>query len=460
MLANVILALLLVISAVAKLRSPDETRDAFVSLKLPRWLAKSPAPVLLPWGELLLAVLLVVSSGWLLILATVGSVVLFAIYTVLIGRALRFEEAVSCNCFGVLGAQGVSGRTLVRNVVLLALAILGLVAAVQGQSFARLAELAVGWDWVVVAALSTAALFLSLDGGTTAASAPPAAAGSWVAYASLTDASTSAQVTMRQLGARGGGATVVFLRPGCGSCERLVDEWADATASAPRPTIPVSPTATIPDTPGWASLQGLMVDTGSNLGMALTGGSTPAAVVIGADGQLVGEPAIGLASVRELINGGPKPETDEPATEPEGEPEPLDYIRRPIPQGVVLDSSGAPTTLTKLASQQAQLIVGIDCLCSDARSAMASLEEWQARLPILGVRLLVPFTLQPGTLTSAQHKIALYDHEGLVSKQLQLKGAASAVLLGADGLLAGGPVTGFGEVEAFVADIAEQLAEA
>ena len=39
-------------------------------------------------------------------------------------------------------------------------------------------------------------------------------------------------------------------------------------------------------------------------------------------------------------------------------------------------------------------------------------------------------------------------------------GSPVAVLLGADGLLAGGPVHGVAEIEQFVADIAEQLGEA
>lgn len=55
---------MLVVSAIAKLRSPRSARDAFTSLRLPRALAQSPAPVLLPSGELLLAVALLVLPGW------------------------------------------------------------------------------------------------------------------------------------------------------------------------------------------------------------------------------------------------------------------------------------------------------------------------------------------------------------------------------------------------------------
>ena len=43
---------------------------------------------------------------------------------------------------------------------------------------------------------------------------------------------------------------------------------------------------------------------------------------------------------------------------------------------------------------------------------------------------------------------------------LNMPGTLSAVLLGADGLIAGGPVNGNEEIERFVEEIAEALAEA
>ena len=197
---------------------------------------------------------------------------------------------------------------------------------------------------------------------------------------------------------------------------------------------------------------------------ALTGGSTPAALEIDAHGRQVGDAVIGINDVKTLMGAAeatPEPATSEPEPlEDVAEPEPDDYVRRPIPDGVLLDHEGAPSSPRELASKKAQLWVGIDCLCGDARRAIDELVRWQERLPVLDVRLVVPFRLSGGILGADQRPMALYDHGGLVSKALRLKGAASAVLMGADGLLAGGPVTSFGEVEAFVDDIAEQLAEA
>lgn len=67
LLPPLVAALLLVVSGVAKVRHPEETRSAFGELRLPRALTRSPAPVLLPWAEIVLAVAIVVTpppSRW------------------------------------------------------------------------------------------------------------------------------------------------------------------------------------------------------------------------------------------------------------------------------------------------------------------------------------------------------------------------------------------------------------
>ena len=73
MLGNLTCAVLLAISGVSKLRAKQETRDAFHALRLPEWLRRSPAPLLLPWAELVLAVVLVFGSGWVLVAGSESS---------------------------------------------------------------------------------------------------------------------------------------------------------------------------------------------------------------------------------------------------------------------------------------------------------------------------------------------------------------------------------------------------
>lgn len=449
-LASLTLAFLLAVSGIAKLRSPAATREAFTALRLPEVLRRSPAPAALPWLELLLAVVLAAGVGWLLIGGAVAALALFVAYTVVIGRALGFDEPVRCACFGTLGTHDVSTRTLVRNVVLVLLAVAAVVAAVLDQSVYTLG--ASGWGWVAVAALASAAVALSLGG------APGPVAGDgpgWLGGAVVTHVASGESIGIRSLAARHDGVVLLFVLAGCGSCERVIADLPEWRQRHPgREVVVLRAPGQMSD--GWADLD-LYEDPGFNLARALSGGYTPTAVELGRDGAPVGKVAVGYEPVTALLNATATPAPPEDESEATQQEVEADYVRRPIPDVVLLRSDGEPATARALASQQAQLLVGIDCLCTPARQAIDRLSEWQERLPILQVSLVVPFTMGGSELTERQGVIALYDHEGIASRALGLSGNVSAVLLGADGGLAGGPVSGLDEVEAFVSEIEEQI---
>lgn len=464
-LANVAIAFLLIVSGVAKLRAPAATRDAFTALRLPGVLRRSPAPAVLPWAELALAVILLTGTSWVLLAGAIGALLLFLAYTVIIARALGFDEPVRCACFGTLGAHDVSRRTLVRNVLLVLLAALGVWAAAQTISTYSLDRN--GWGWLAVAAVVTAAVTLSLGGGSSRTVASVDGLG-WLSRASVTEPATGRMVALNRLAAEHGGVVLLFVLAGCGACERVLAQlpaWREANPR--RVVIPI----TLPgDAPANLAGQQYHEDPGFNLATALSGGMTPTAIELGRDGVPVGPPAVGSDEVIALITGSaeqpphaaapgdatpPAPAADDAVPD---ERDPLEEYRRgPIPDGVLLDHEGRPSTVRQLAERRAQLLIGIDCLCSPARNSIDNLLSWQERLPILDVRLVVPFTLRPDILAGGRETMALYDHRGLASRSLGLLGQTSAVLLGADGLLAGGPVSGRDEVEQFVAEIEAQV---
>ncbi|MBB1512591.1 hypothetical protein H5399_08240 [Tessaracoccus sp. MC1627] len=472
-LGNLTCAVLLAISGMAKLAAMSETRDAFKALRLPGWLRRSPAPALLPWGELLLALVLVLGSGWVLVGGAVASVALFGTYTFIIARALRFDEPVRCNCFGALGSHDVSPRTLARNVLFLLLALLGFMAVIAGEDVYGLD--ADGWGWLAMSALSALVVTLSLLPGPQPeqAGGPAASALGFAPNLALTDVDSGERVRLRALGREHGGAVLLFVVSGCGGCERVLDQLPQWLEQVPgRAVIPVRPSGSELDDPKWKDLAHLHEDWGSNVAQALGGAFTPSAVELDAAGSVMGSPVTGEQQVRDLIL---RPVLEAAAAAVEAEREPVavapepavveeeddgleDYERLPIPDGVLLRPDGEPITLRALAGQQAQLLVTINCLCSPARAGIAAIEEWQTRLPVLQVRL-VP-SIRPrsaGTIPAAVERVSLYDHAGLAAKALGATGQVAAVLLGADGMIAGGPVTGIDEVEQFVADIEAQL---
>lgn len=113
----VILAVILTVAAVAKLRNGQGTRDDFASLGLPN---PSFWATVVPIIELATAALLVVLPGW-------GGVVAFALLTAFTANltlVIRSGRVASCACFGGTSTAPVSVRHLARNAVLLIMALL------------------------------------------------------------------------------------------------------------------------------------------------------------------------------------------------------------------------------------------------------------------------------------------------------------------------------------------------
>jgi hypothetical protein len=155
-----LLIALLVFSAVAKLRARGDTTSVFEQLKLPRALIRLKGPALLPYGELAVAALLLfLPGGWYVVAATL-TLLLFLAYVVVVARALTFPYPLMCGCFGELGLGWITRQTLVRNVILLAIAVVTWADAWRGEGvFERLRDLGDGWWWlagVVVAMVTTA----------------------------------------------------------------------------------------------------------------------------------------------------------------------------------------------------------------------------------------------------------------------------------------------------------------
>lgn len=110
-----VLAVVLVAAALAKVRDPGRTRAGFERLGLP-----APAVVgrAVPAAEVAVAVLLVVVPAW-------GGMVAFALlagFTAYLAGLVRSGRQVPCACFGATSDRPIGARQLARNAVLLALA--------------------------------------------------------------------------------------------------------------------------------------------------------------------------------------------------------------------------------------------------------------------------------------------------------------------------------------------------
>ena len=145
------------------------------------------------------------------------------------------------------------------------------------------------------------------------------------------------------------------------------------------------------------------------------------------------------------------------------EEEELDYERAPIPAGVLQRADGSLLTLRQLTAQQAALLLFVSEGCGPCERVLDHLPGWLPSLtPFMQVKTVFRRPVDGLRERTAQRvgEHVLHDHQFSAREALGAKSAPSAVLLGADGLLAGGPVAGGSGVIEFVDEIQEQLAAA
>ncbi len=299
--APLIVAAVFVASALGKLADPRRAALAFDALKVPRPLAQGWIRAAHPWAELLIALCLVVTSGIPAVVTATVTTVLAVVYLVLIVRALQSPEPTDCACFGVVGAEQVSGWTVLRNVWLLGLSAVSVWVAQDGRSPLQWA-VGLGSDawWLVamVAAATMTALVVH-------PSAPKPAAEDAVEDLDLEDYERTADPPRPRSPWRTG--AVVSLREFAGSRPKLILA-VSGTCSSCLPTIEAAPqwrerlpevdihllyASTDDPATSSPSQPQTLYDPQRFVYEALQLRGTPSAVLLGADGMLAGGPVAG-----------------------------------------------------------------------------------------------------------------------------------------------------------------------
>jgi hypothetical protein len=117
--ASILVGLMFVLAGASKLALGPAWPQQARGFGAPAWVV----PVV-PWVELVLGATLVVqvATPW----PAVGAVAILLLFTALIGRHLLAGRRPECACFGAWSAKPIGVGHLVRNTVLLALAVLAL----------------------------------------------------------------------------------------------------------------------------------------------------------------------------------------------------------------------------------------------------------------------------------------------------------------------------------------------
>lgn len=135
----------------------------------------------------------------------------------------------------------------------------------------------------------------------------------------------------------------------------------------------------------------------------------------------------------------------------------LDYIRTRTPAVPVTLADGTVVNLRTLAARKPILLLAVSSMCGACESVVARRVEWRELLPEVDVRLLLAEPVDLSAWTERDEPQSLHDVEDYVAESIGYRGTPTAVLLGADGMLAAGPITGDLGVARLVDDIYESL---
>jgi hypothetical protein len=174
---------------------------------------------------------------------------------------------------------------------------------------------------------------------------------------------------------------------------------------------------------------------------------------------LVGLAVAAVTTALVLWPEGPAAATDTtPRTAPAGATDDdLDYIRTRTPAVPVTMADGTVVNLRTLAARKPILLLAVSSMCGPCETVVAQRAAWRELLPEVDVRLLLAEPASMSTWTERGEPQSLHDVEDYVAESIGYRGTPTAVLLGADGMLAAGPITGDLGVARLVDDIYESL---
>jgi peroxiredoxin/uncharacterized membrane protein YphA (DoxX/SURF4 family) len=318
--ARLLLALVFAAAGIGKLLDQPGARRALAGFGVSERLLV-PTAVVLPVVELITAVALVARPSARF--GAIAALCLLVLFVAAIARAMSRGEAPDCHCFGQLSSAPAGRRTLIRNTVLAAPAVLlvaygpgeGVDRWVSGRSAPEIAAVGAG-----VCAAGLAALVIRLwienrrlrrdlarDRQTLALLPPGLPVGAQAPRFTLPDAD-GRPVSLDELLAQGRPVALVFLSPSCSPCTDMLSDLARWQATlAERITIALLSTGTVRENRHLSEQHGLvnvLVQNDSEVFESYRTPATPSVVIVTVDGRIGTRIRSSRAIVETLIRRG------------------------------------------------------------------------------------------------------------------------------------------------------------
>lgn len=170
--------------------------------------------------------------------------------------------------------------------------------------------------------------------------------------------------------------------------------------------------------------------------------------------------AAAVTAAAVLVVGVRRGSTGTPGPVPVPGEQLADYERTPIPFAVLSNEDHETVTLRKLADERPQLLLQLSSSCASCHAVAAQVPAWIPRLGPVEVQLVFTETLEDLPPEVRPEGARLWFDVERGAYHAFASRTPSAVLLGADGLLAGGPVAGSRDVAQFVDDIVAEIGAA
>ncbi len=437
--ARFLLAVIFVVAGLAKLADRAGSQKALQDFGLPAALAQ-PLGLLLPLAELAVAValLLPVTDWW----GALGALLLLFLFVGGISYNLARGRTPDCHCFGQLHSAPAGWPTLIRNLVLAAVA--GLVVGFQ-QQYA--APDVLGW----FGALALAQRIELLVGVVVVALL---AVESWVLLKVL---SQQGRLLLRleaveALRALGKPVVLIFSDPGCGPCTALLPEighWqrehattlvvalmSRGTVEANRPKVTEY------------GLTHVLLQQDREVAEAYQAYGTPSAVLVRRDGTIGSPLAAGADAIRALITSAlnlPAPSAlptadsadgnGRGATPASGQPA-GPQVGEPAPEFTLPDLTGKQVGLADFRGSRT-LVLFWNPGCGFCQQMLEDLKAWEARPPEGVPRLLVvsTSTVEANAVMGLRSPVLL-DQGFSAGSKFGANGTPMAVLVDAEGKIA------------------------
>ena len=317
--ARLLLGLVFLVAAIGKLRDRAGFRRSVVAFGSPAAIADA-ASILIPIAEIVVAILIIrAPSAWL---GAIASLVLLAIFTAAIAINLARGRTPECSCFGSAAPEPIGPATLVRNLVLAALALFVVIAG-EGTSLSglpswwaaasddvRFLTLTMGVLLIAVVGMNSYASWLRRANADLASRIPPTEdpvglpVGTQEPSFDLVhqDAGRGSLESLRQAGRP---ILLVFTDALCPACAGLwpdISQWQQEQAKKLTVAAVCSGSEQYLEAKlMFVTVTNVLIDAGSQVHDAYAMTKNPSAVIVTPDGKIDSPGVVGVPAIRDLV---------------------------------------------------------------------------------------------------------------------------------------------------------------